>query len=139
LKACELPQADGAFKLLWKSSAPSSQFQIPSPVYHAGIVYSLSADGILQANDAKTGERHYRQRLPVTGSTYPSLAIAGDLLFASANAGRTVVIVPGLVYKELSINDLEPFTGTPIFAGNRIYLRGEKQLYCITQSTGKRP
>ena len=126
-----------ANKRVWKSIAPSSQFQMASPVVHQGIVYCINVDGILQANDARTGKQLYRQRLPFDDQVYPSLSIAGAHLFASSKDGRTLVIQPGPSYKALATNELEPFTSTPLFIGDRIYIRGESHLYCIKESKPK--
>ncbi len=134
-KALRLPQTAGdsvELEPLWEGDATRSGYQCPSPVFHDGLLYGVSRSGILQVTNVKSGKIVYRQRLPV-GSVYPSPTLAGDLLFIGGNGGKMVVVQPGRQYKELALNDLERFTSCPVFAGQRMYVRAEKHLYCIGQ------
>jgi hypothetical protein len=45
--------------------------------------------------------------------------------------GGRIVIMPGREYQEVARSTLEPFTSTPVFSGNRMYVRGQANLYCI--------
>ena len=65
------------------------------------------------------------------GSTYPSISLAGPYLFVSSDNGTTVVVQPGREYKELARNKLEAFRSSLVFEGKRVYIRTEKNLYCI--------
>ncbi len=134
-KALRLPQTAGdtlEVEPLWEGDATRSGYQCPSPVFHDGLLYGVSLSGILEVTDAKSGKFVYRQRLPI-GRVYPSPTLAGDLLFIGGNGGKMVVVQPGRQYKELALNDLERFTSCPVFAGQRMYVRAEKHLYCIGQ------
>lgn len=116
---------------LWDTNPPGARY-FSSPVFHNGILYTMSSRHIFSAIDAKTGKVIYRRRLNVGGGTgYPSVAFAGGYLFASGDNGTTVVIAAGREFKEVSRNKLDGFISTPIFAGDRMYLRTFKSLYCI--------
>jgi hypothetical protein len=117
--------------VLWQESAPRSH-RLGSPVYHDGLLYSATENGILSVNDAASGKLHYRQRLNFKkGRIDPSLALAGEWMFISNNHGETVIVRPGPDYQELGRNQLENFNSSPFFQGNRIYIRTQRNLYCI--------
>jgi hypothetical protein len=65
---------------------------------------------------------------------YPSLTIAGGLLYASGSDGATVVIRPGPQFEVVAQNTLEPFRSSLFFDDRRIYIRGLKNLYCIEEN-----
>jgi outer membrane protein assembly factor BamB len=122
---------------LWDTDPPGSRY-FSSPVFHEGLLYTMSSQHVFVAIDAKTGKVVYRRRLNVGGGTgYPSVAFAGGFLYASGDNGTTVVIRPGRVYKEVARNKLDGFISTPVFAGDRMYLRTFKSLYCIGRSDRK--
>jgi hypothetical protein len=63
---------------------------------------------------------------------YPSLALAGNLLFVLNDQGDVVVLEPGRQYRELKRNHLaDGHGGAPAFDGKYIYLRSGQNLYCI--------
>ena len=116
---------------LWDTNPPGARY-FSSPVYHDGLLYTMSSRHIFSAIDAKTGKVVYRRRLNIGGGTgYPSIAFAGGYLYASGDNGTTVVISTGRDYKEAGRNKLDGFISTPIFDGDRMYLRTFKYLYCI--------
>lgn len=116
---------------LWKGRLKGSGYWFASPVYHAGLIYGINEKGILSVVDAQNGKLVYDQRLDLGGTVYPSLTLAGGLLFVSADDGVTLVLEPGREYKEVGKNTLEGFRSTPIFHGTRMYVRCMKNLYCI--------
>ena len=81
------------------------------------------------------GKEHYvDQRLEGIGTVYASLVGAGDRLYVVGKNGNTMVIGQGPEYSVLSSNTLEDnFTASPAIAGNELFLRGHKHLYCIAR------
>ncbi len=116
---------------LWKGKASGGGYWFCSPVVHDGLLYAADDQGILSVLDAASGKTVYEQRLNLTGSTYPSISLAGDYLFVSSDKGVTAVLKPGREYKEVGRNTLEPFRSSLVFEGKRLYVRTEKNLYCI--------
>lgn len=117
---------------LWKGRLTGGGYWFASPICHDGLIYGINALGILSVAEAATGKLVYEKRLPFgSGQVYPSIALAGGLLFVSSDEGITLVLEPGREYKELAKNKLEPFRSTPVFLGKRMYLRGRELLYCI--------
>jgi outer membrane protein assembly factor BamB len=131
---------DGASiaKLQWEQNITKNLF-FASPVLHDGILFAISRDMSLTAMRAADGRVLYETDIGagyvMTGTSgriaFPSLAIAGGLLYASGSDGSTTVIKPGPKYKVLARNTLEPLRSSPFFKGRRLYIRGMKKLYCI--------
>lgn len=119
-------------QVLWHMT-PHQERYYASPVIHNGRVYVYQQQGRFTAIDAQTGQSLYEQQLDLHGDVaYPSPALAGDLLLCSSDNGTTAVIRPGEGSAEvLAVNRLEPFRGSPVAVGNRLYIRGHSNLYCI--------
>lgn len=134
-KAIKLSLEKDGCETLWESEGSRTN-RLASPVLHQGLVYCVNEQGVLEVNDAKTGERVYRKRLSFSGGRLdPSLCIAGNLLYITSNRGATLVLKPGREYDEISQNQLnEDFSSTPAFAGDRIYFRTRKHVVCVSES-----
>lgn len=119
---------------LWKGRLTGGGYWFASPILHDGLIYGINAMGILSVVDAKTGKLVYEQRLTFgSGQVYPSITLAGGLLFISSDEGVTLVLEPGREYKEVAKNSLEKFRSTPVFQGKRMYVRCAEHLYCIAE------
>jgi outer membrane protein assembly factor BamB len=116
---------------LWSREAPQERYHIPSPVVHNGLLYGVTTSGFLEALDVTNGNRVYRQRLGV-GQVYSSVALAGDLLYVFDTRGKAVVFKPGRRYVRVATNELEETGCCPVFAGDHLYMRGQKNLYCVS-------
>jgi len=104
---------------------------VPSPVYHAGHLYTVLDDGMLCCFDAKTGEPVWEQRL---GGRYrTSLLLVEELLHATNDQGLTTVVAADpKAFRPVATNDLAEFCyATPALSGGRIYSRTGKHLVCI--------
>jgi outer membrane protein assembly factor BamB len=136
-KAARLPETvddDFAVEELWETR-PRKDRYYASPIYHEGLIYAITQTGIFSAIDAETGEVVYEQNLEVLrqnkSTVYPSVAYAGGLLFVSGDNGNTMVVQPGREFRKLGQNTLERFRSSPVFVGDRLYIRGLEKLYCI--------
>lgn len=131
-KAFKLPESlvePFETSLVWESAGARDQ-RMASAVYVNGLLFAGGRKGIMDVTDAKTGESVYRKRLDL-GELFPSVVRAGDYIFVSGKDGKTLVIKPAREYEVVSVNELERFSSTPIFVGRRMYLRTDKNLYCI--------
>ena len=107
-----------------------------SPVVYKGLVYACSSRHILNVLDATNGETLYVKRLNLGREpTWPSLCVAGEYLYVSSRDGTTLVLETGRTYKEVARNELEFFISTPVFRGDRMYVRTSGHLYCIGRSS----
>jgi len=99
-----------------------------------GLIYAVANEGIFTILDAKDGKILVRKELDLGegGNMYPSLTLAGNALYVFNDKGDALVLEPGRTYKELARNRLGAgHGGAPAFAGNRLYVRGGPNLYCI--------
>jgi outer membrane protein assembly factor BamB len=103
---------------------------VGSAVCADGLLYAVQ-DRRLLVLDAENGAVVYKEDLHVKGKTYSSMVRAGPYLYASGTEGETVVFEPGREYKEVARNMLEPFASSLVFSGTRMYVRGQRHLYCI--------
>lgn len=112
---------------------------VATPILYGGYLYLISDKGILTCLDAKTGAVKYEGgRVPVPASFMSSpIAFDGKILISSED-GDTFVVKAGPVHEIIRSNPLnEAIFATPSLAAGKIFIRGEKHLYCISNQTAK--
>ncbi len=108
----------------------------PSPLLYDDMLYFLKRnDGILACFNANTGDEHFsRQRLEGIEGVYASPVGAGGRIYIASRNGSTQVIKHDTQYEVLAINTLDDgFSASPAVVDKELYLRGEKNLYCIAE------
>ncbi len=108
----------------------------PSPLLYDDRLYFLKRnDGILACFNANTGDEHFsRQRLEGIKGVYASPVGAGGRIYIASRNGTTLVIKHDTQYEVLAVNTLDDgFSASPAVVDNELYLRGEKNLYCIAE------
>lgn len=110
---------------------------VPSPVAYRGRVYLVRDRGKVECLDPATGKTIWNAAFPKHRTNYyASPLIAGGQLYAPREDG--VVFVASVAddsFKLLAENDMnESVIGSPVPSSNRIFLRGEKHLFCVTSS-----
>ncbi|HET9714300.1 MAG TPA: PQQ-binding-like beta-propeller repeat protein [Pyrinomonadaceae bacterium] len=106
---------------------------VPSPILYGDYLYLTTDRGILTALDAKTGEVKYEGgRIPIPATfTASPVAFEGKILMTSED-GDTFLIKAGPKHEILGTNSVgEAVYASPAIADGRIFIRGEKNLYCI--------
>jgi outer membrane protein assembly factor BamB len=133
-KATRLEMGAGGIvstNMLWTTS-PKKDRYYSSPVLHDGLLYTMNQNNVFSAVDAVAGDVVKEETLDLgKGAAYTSVTLAGGLLFAGNESGKMAVIQPGRDFKVLAVNTLDPFRSTPVFEGNRMYLRTKGFLYCV--------
>ena len=122
-----------------------------SPLYHEGLVYCMTEDGVLSVVDTETQEVVYQKLLDLDlamvhagnasrGGACASPALAGKYIYFFGHRGTCVVIEPGRSFRQVARNridngagDTEIFASCPVFEGKRLYYRGTSNLYCIEE------
>jgi outer membrane protein assembly factor BamB len=73
------------------------------------------------------------------GQNYASPVIGDGKLYYVTRSGETYVIKPGGTFEQLAVNrltsDREDFSATPAISGRDLFIRSNKRLYCISEST----
>jgi outer membrane protein assembly factor BamB len=106
---------------------------VPSPILYGDYLYLTTDRGILTCIDAKTGEVKYEGgRIPIPATfTASPVAFEGKILMTSED-GDTFIVKSGPKHEILGTNSIgEPVYASPGIADGRIFIRGEKNLYCI--------
>jgi outer membrane protein assembly factor BamB len=106
---------------------------VPSSILYGNYIYLMSDRGILSCLDAKTGKIVYEGgRIPVPATfTASPVAFDGKILLTSED-GDTYVVKAGPKHEVLATNSVgEPVYASPAISNGMIFVRGEKNLYCI--------
>ena len=108
----------------------------PSPMLYSDTLYFLEHNrGILSCFNAKTGEKYYGpKRLKGIKTVFASPVGASGRVYITSKDGLTLVIKHSPNFEVLANNLLDDsFTASPAIAGEEMYLRGHKYLYCIAR------
>jgi outer membrane protein assembly factor BamB len=121
----------GTPNVAWKYEKGTAY--VPSPILYSDYLYLTTDRGILTALDAKTGEVKYEGgRIPIPATfTASPVAFEGKILMTSED-GDTFIIKAGPKHEIIGTNSVgEAVYASPAIADGRIFIRGEKNLYCI--------
>ena len=132
--ALRLKPKEGEDRVAWRYDKGTGY--IPSAILSDGLLYVMTDAGLQTCLDANTGQPKYEGKRFPTGSkfTSPPVAFGGRLLYTS-NDGDTHVVKAGPVHEVLRTNSLEDSVYASLaLAGDSIYIRSAKKLYCIRQT-----
>ena len=120
--------------IVWRTQ--KSCAYVPSPIVIGDYFLVVADGGVGTCFRAATGDVLWRERL---GSHYSaSLVTANGLAYFTADDGITKVIRPGQELTVVAENKLGQRTyASPAISGGKLYLRGEKDLFCIGPAAGK--
>lgn len=125
---CVEPGA-GKIEPLW--TYPQIPEGLSSPAIAGGFVWRTHSPEILKTIRITDGTLAFSERLPGV-SSYASPFTSADGLIYFASAGKTYVLKVGGKLETLAINDLgEDNRASAAVSGGRIYIRGNKTLFCI--------
>lgn len=108
----------------------------PSPLLYDGLLYfTQSNQAILSCVNADNGEIYIdRERLGDLANMYASPVAANGRVYLMGRNGVTLVVKHGKEFKTLATNKLEErIDASPAIAGNQIFIRGARSLYCIAE------
>jgi outer membrane protein assembly factor BamB len=127
--AVRLDGRSGA-EVLWR--VRSGGAYVPSPVCVGEFYYYVEDNGWGNCLRAATGERVWRERL--SGKYSASPVAADGKMYFSNDAGVVTVVRAGPEFKVLAKNDVgEALVASPALSGGRLFLRGDKHLWCIEE------
>jgi outer membrane protein assembly factor BamB len=138
LQAIDLAAAKGDITgseaIVWQHDKDTPY--VPSPVlYGEHICFLKSNDNIFSCVEAATGKAVYGpQRLEGVEGVYASPVGAAGRIYIAGRNGVTIVVKQGSEFEVLATNSLDDgFDASPAIAGDELYLRGQKHLYCIAR------
>ena len=111
---------------------------VPSPILYNDYLYLLTDAGALTCLEAATGKVVYLTRVPVAAKfTASPVAFDGKILLVSED-GDSFILKAGATPEVLQANALgEPIYASPAIAGGNLLIRGESNLYCISNKPAK--
>lgn len=113
---------------------------VPTPALHDGRVYLVRDRGEVVCFDPATGKTIWSEAFPKgRANFYASPLIAAGRMYAARLDGKVFVAsVKNDRFELLAQNDMkETVIGSPVPAGNRLFIRGEKHLFCLASSEAK--
>ncbi|MGD8237666.1 MAG: PQQ-binding-like beta-propeller repeat protein, partial [Armatimonadota bacterium] len=113
-------------------SAEGSLPDICSPLSDGELVFVLSTNGIFSCYDAEDGALLWSEKLGRRFRSSPSLV--GKRVYLLSETGESIVAAAARGYRQLATGQLgEAAYSSPAFAAGRMYIRGERHLYCMGQ------
>lgn len=125
----------GTADLVWKYTKGTAY--VTSPILYGDYLYLVSDKGIVTCIDAKSGEVKYDGgRVPIPASfTSSAVAYDGKILLTSED-GDTFVVKAGPTHEVLRTNSIgEVVLASLAIADGKLFIRGDKHLYCIGHTT----
>jgi outer membrane protein assembly factor BamB len=108
---------------------------ITSPVSNGELVFTLTTDGTLSCLNTADGQEVWKQTLEAGGEIQASPSLAGGVVLVASTAGDLIAVEAGREFRELWRMKLEDeFYASPAFAKGRMYLRGNKSVWCLGNS-----
>jgi outer membrane protein assembly factor BamB len=129
-----LGDISGSDAIAWSANVNTPY--VPSPLLINKRLYFLRVNsGALSCLDATTGKVYYGAKMLANlGTVYNSPAYASGRIYQLGGTGLTYTLKEGPELEIISENKLDDsFTASPAIAGDEIFLRGLKFLYCIAK------
>jgi outer membrane protein assembly factor BamB len=123
------PGKDEAPRRVWENRKDFPY--VPSPLARGEHFYFVNDAGFAGCYHARTGKRIWFERVSDTGFHTSPLLIDGKV-YAASTGGAVYVFAAEPTFRLLARNELgEVFRATPAVAAGRLYLRGDRHLYCF--------
>lgn len=123
----------GSNSILWSVNRATSY--TPSPLLAGNLLYVLTDSGMLSCYDAATGKPFYQQKRLPSGESFKASPVgAGGKIYLAGESGTVTVVRMGEQFEVLASNTLTDqfFVSSPVIVGGEIFLRSEKNLFCIS-------
>jgi outer membrane protein assembly factor BamB len=105
-----------------------------SPIYHEGHLYWINDNEIALCAEATSGKIVFEERVDRADQVWASPVLADGKLYYVSRRGDTIVLAAQPRFERLATNSLRDgstFNASPAVAGDRLYLRSDKSLYCV--------
>ncbi len=111
---------------------------VPSMLVRGDHLYWVNDKGKAGCCDARTGKVVWEQRLLDRGAVSASPLLIDGKIYAISENGEVFVFPAAPEFKLLAKNSVgERVFATPAVADNRLFIRGEKHLFCIGKAAVK--
>ena len=114
--------------IAWRTTRGAAY--VPSPIISGRYLLMVADSGIASCFEARTGKRHWMERLP--GGHSPSPVSADGLVYFVSDRGVTTIVRPSETFAVIAKNELgESVSASPAISQSQIFLRTHQHLYCI--------
>jgi outer membrane protein assembly factor BamB len=131
--ACLVAMDPSSGRVLW-----DGDFELPdvsSPVAFGGRLFVASPSGVVTCYEGATGKELWSEEFG--RGFWASPVVAGGFVFAMDQKGVMRIFKAAASFSSVGNPELgEPSLCTPAFVGRRIYIRGERRLFCIEKKDG---
>jgi outer membrane protein assembly factor BamB len=122
-------------QVAWHHNKSSMAGYVPSPISEGDYFLVISDTGVANCLEAKTGELMWQEKI---GRSHASLVSANGLVYLLNDDGIACVVKPGKAYELVAKNTLgEPTYASPAISDGKLFLRGDKHLFCIGTGPAK--
>ncbi len=120
-----------ATNLVWENAERRYSPYVPCLLAKGDHLYSVSDVGKAFCHVARTGEEVWNESLSRDGFTASPILVDGKV-YAVAQNGAVYVFEAAPKFKLFARNTIgEPVSSTPAVADNRLFVRGDKHLFCM--------
>lgn len=111
---------------------------VTTPAVYQGRVYLLRHRGEVVCLDPESGRTHWAESLPAGPSSYYASPVIGHgRLYAAREDGMVFSARVGERFELLGEQAMgERIVASPALSGGRLFLRGDKHLFCIAPAVG---
>jgi outer membrane protein assembly factor BamB len=111
---------------------------VATPLVHNGIVWMVKDGGIVTKLDGASGRLLQEERLPGMGGYFASPVTGDGKVFFAGESGTVSILADETEWRVISSHDFhEKIYATPAIDHDRIYIRTEKALYCLSSQADK--
>ena len=115
--------------IAWRTNKASCVAYVPSPIVEGDYLLVVSDPGFANCLQAATGRILWQERL---GEHHASLISANGLVYFLSDEGVTTVVRPGPTFERVARNEIgERCFASPAVSGGRLFLRGDRHLFCV--------
>ena len=116
-------------KAMWFGKSTEGAYYVPSPVCTDDYLFSTMTNGKVHCIEIATGKILWVKDM---GRQYASSVLANGLVYMPNDEGLITVIKPGPTFEAIASNSIgERMNASPALSNGKIYLRGDKHLFCI--------
>jgi outer membrane protein assembly factor BamB len=113
--------------VVWQTT--KGAYYVPSPVCTDDYLFTTMTNGQVHCLEVATGNIVWTENL---GKQYSSPVLANGLVYMPNDEGTITVIKPGVTFEAIAKNSIgEKMNASPAISKGKIYLRGDKHIYCI--------
>jgi outer membrane protein assembly factor BamB len=122
----------------WLQLPGNNKFCLGAGVIHRGHIYQMNMTGLFECRAMNTGQLLWEERLTGTGArntSWSAPVLAGDRLYIANRNADVFVLRASPKFECLATNSIgsEPMNASLAMANGSIFIRTDRQLWCISR------